>query len=156
MTNFPGYDFGPDELHESMRAAVVRPAGETPAERVAAILDHAEHTITTEQRDAILAAYGIPAEAIGCAPVDDLVHWRGVDEQGTFTPLGLFRPTRCGRYGIATLGYPLEYVTCGKCRALAEEDDEHRQRIREEQYADVEVTFEVPPDFPTLGQIKEN
>ena len=78
--------------------------------------------ITDEEHARILKAYGIPAGALGTPP-DGLVHWRGLDEQETFTPFGVVRPTRCGQLGIATLGYPLDHVTCPKCRELAEADD---------------------------------
>lgn len=95
---------------------------------VAPYADHedARSTITAEQRDAILTAYDIPITAID-EPDDGLVHWRGLDDQETFTPLGLFRPTRCGNYyRTATLGYPAEHVTCPKCRELLSIDEENR------------------------------
>lgn len=77
-----------------------------------------------EHRDVILAAFGIPADAIDI-PSDGLVHWRGLDEQEMFTPLGPFRPTRCGDYRkIATLSMRVSRLTCPKCRELVSVDEQ--------------------------------
>lgn len=55
--------------------------------------------------------------------MDELVHWRGLDEQEVVDFNGVRCPTRCGLFEItATLGFPLENVTCPACRTLAEID----------------------------------
>lgn len=83
------------------------------AERVAELVEAAD--IPQGLRDRLLR----PSDGAS----DGLVHWRGLDSQQVFVyvpaVLGLYRPTRCGRWESATLGYPLEYVTCPKCRDLA-------------------------------------
>lgn len=149
---------------DSLQAGLARGVGEAlavagarlmiSAERVAELVEAAD--IPQGLRDRLLR--------LSDGASDGLVHWRGLDSQQVFVyvpaVLGLYRPTRCGRWESATLGYPLEYVTCPKCRELAEADgaaDEQLQALREETRQIVLDAFDLPRSLTDAWrEIKES
>lgn len=67
----------------------------------------------------------------------EFVHWHGLEEQQVFEAAGVRQPTRCGLFEItATLGFPLENVTCPACRTLATIDANSTKPMAERPFLD--------------------
>lgn len=107
-------------------------------------------TETEEERLARIAAFDMPQalrdHLAGKSQPDGLVHWRGLASQTVATPWGIHTPTYCGRFAYDTMGYPLRYVTCPKCRELAEADGV--PALLEQQHAEIAKAYGVPLDIP--------